>query len=80
MSLTSHLFTSSGHATEHLVRSIAGFKTVELDSQFDHVFFNKQFRHQQLGPTFDEEFNKLLTLFDPMQQQTILQAKDSNVS
>ena len=42
-------------------------------------FFNKQF-HQQLGATFDEEFDQLLTLFDPMQQRVILWAKESNIS
>ena len=80
MFLACHLFTSSVHTTEHLIRSIIGFKTFELDSHFDHVSFNKQFHHQQLGATFDEEFNQLLTLFDPMQQRAILQAKDSNIS
>ena len=38
VSLASHLFTSSVRATEHLVRSIVGFETFELDSHFDHVF------------------------------------------
>ena len=80
MFLACHLFTSSVHTTEHLIRSIIGFKTFELDSHFDHVSFNKQFHHQQLGATFDEEFDQLLTLFDPMQQWAILLAKDSNIS
>ena len=72
VSLASHLFTSSVRATEHLVRSIVGVETFELDSHFDHVSFRKQFHHQQLGVTFDEEFYQLLTLFDPMQQWAIL--------
>ena len=46
VSLASHLFTSSVRATEHLVRSIVGFETFELDSHFDHVSFNKQSHHQ----------------------------------
>ena len=75
VSLTSHLFTSSVHATDYLVRPIIDFKTFEWDSHFDHVSFNKQFDHQQLGATIDEEFNQLLTLCDPMQQWTIWWAK-----
>ena len=43
VSLASHLFTFFVRATEHLVRSIVGFETFELDSHFGHVFFNKQF-------------------------------------
>ena len=80
MPLASHLFTSSVHVTKHLVRSIVGFETFELDSNFDHVSFNKQSHRQHLGATFDEEFDQLLTLFDPMQQWAILRAKDSNIS
>ena len=30
---------------------------LKLDSHFDCVPFNKQFHHQQIGATFDEEFN-----------------------
>ena len=80
MSLISHLFTSSVHATLHLVRSIIGFKTFELDSHFDRVSFNKQFHHQQLGATIDGEFDQLLTLCDPMQLWTILWARDTDIS
>ena len=80
MPLGSHLFTSSVRATKQLVRSIVGFETFELDSHFDHVSFNEQSHCQQLGVTFDEEFDQLLTLFDPMQQRAILRAKDSNIS
>ena len=67
VSLTSHLFTSSVRATKHLVISIVGFETFKSDSHFDHVSFNEQSHRQQLGVTFDEEFDQLLTLFDPMQ-------------
>ena len=59
--LTSHLFTSSVHGTEHLVRSIVDFETFELDSHFACVSFNKQCHRQQLGATFDEELDQLLT-------------------
>ena len=79
VSLASHLFTSFVCANEHLVRSIVGFETFELDSYFDRVSFNKQFHRQQLDATFDEKFDQLLTLFDPMQQWAILWAKDSNI-
>ena len=65
LSLASHLFTSSVCSTEHLVRFIVGFETFELDSHFDRSF-NKQFYCQWVGATFDEEFDQLLTLFDPM--------------
>ena len=71
VSLAAYLFTSSIRATEHLVRSIVSFETFELDSQFDHVSFNKQSHHQELGATFDKEFDQLLTLFDPMLQWDI---------
>ena len=80
MSWASHLFTSSVCAIEHLVRFIVGFETFELDSHFDRVSFNKQFHHQHLGATFDEEFDQLLTLFDSMQQWAILRSKESNIS
>ena len=78
VSLASHLFTSVC-GTEHLVRSIVGFETFEMDSHFDHVLCNKQFHCQQLDATFDEEFDQLLTLLDPIQQRGILRAKDSNI-
>ena len=78
VSLASHLFTSVC-GTEHLVRSIVGFETFEMDSHFDHVLFNKQFHCQQLDATFDEEFDQLLTLLDPLQQWGILRVKDSNI-
>ena len=77
MSLASYLFTSSVHATDHLDRSIVGVETLELDSHFDRVSFNKQFHRQWLGATFDKKF---FYLFDFMQQWAILQAKDSNIS
>ena len=51
-----------------------------MDSHFDHVSSNKQSHRQQLGVIFDEEFDQLLPLFDPMQQRAILRAKDSNIS
>ena len=63
VSLAFDLFTSSVCSTEHLVRSIVGFETFELDAHFDHSF-NKQFYRQWVGATFDEEFDQLLTLFN----------------
>ena len=48
-------------------------------SHFDCVSFNTQFHHPQLGATFDEEFDQLLTLFDPMLQPAILRVKDGNI-
>ena len=80
VSLASHLFTSSVSATEHMVRLIVGFETFELDSHFDHISFNKQSHRQQLGVIFDEEFDQLLSLFDPMQQRAIMRARDGNIS
>ena len=47
---------------------------------FDHVSFNKQSLCQQLGATSDQEFHQLLTLFDTMQEQAIMRAKDNNNS
>ena len=44
-SFASHLFTSSVRATEHLVGFVVGFKTFELYSHFDCVFFNTQFHY-----------------------------------
>ena len=52
VSLASHLFNSSVAGTEHLIRSIIGFETFELDSHFDCVSSNKQFFCQQLGVSF----------------------------
>ena len=63
-----------------MVRSIVGLKTFELDSHFDYVSFNKLDYRQQLNAIFDEEFGQLFALFNSMQQQTILQAKDDNIS
>ena len=76
VSLASHLFNSSVDGMEHLVRSIVGLKTFELDSYFDCVSSQKQFYHQQLGVIFNKEFGQLLGLFDSMQQR----AKDGNIS
>ena len=43
VSLASHLFNCSVAGTEHLIRSIIGFETFELDSHFDCVSSTKQF-------------------------------------
>ena len=80
MSLAFHLFNSSVRITEHLVKSIIGFETFELDTQFDCVSSNKLSYRQQLGVNFDEEFGQLLPLFDSKQQRAILRAKDGNIS
>ena len=56
VSLASRLFNSSVCGTKHLVRSIVGLKTFELDSHFDYVSFNKLDYRQQLNAIFDEEF------------------------
>ena len=70
--LASRLFNSSVGGTEHLVRSIAGLESFELDSHFDCISSSKQFYRQQLGVAFSEEFGQLLGLFDSMQQRAIL--------
>ena len=62
VSLASHLFNSSVSGTEHLVRSIVGFETFELDSHFDCISSNKLRYRQQLGVIFNEEFGQLLGL------------------
>ena len=80
VALASHLFNSSVGGTEHLVKSITGLETFELDSHFDCVSSSKQFYRQQLGVAFSEEFGQLLGLFDSMQQRAILRAKDGNIS
>ena len=80
MSLASHLFNSSVQATEHLARSIVGLEKFELDSHFDHVSLNRLHCRQQLSIIFDDEFDQLFALFDPLQQRAILRAKDGNIS
>ena len=80
VSLVSHLFDSSVHGTEHLVKCIVGLEIFELDSHFDHVSSNKLHYRHQLNIIFDEEFGRLLALFDPMQQRAILRARDGNIS
>ena len=80
MSLASHLFDSSVRGTEHLVRSIVGLEIFELDSHFDRVSSNKLHYRHQLNTVFDDEFSRLLALFDPMQQRAILRARDGNIS
>ena len=80
VSLAFHLFNSSVYGTEHLVKSIVGFETFELDSHFDCVSSNKLSYRQQLGVNFDEEFSQLLPLFDSKQQRAISRAKDGNIS
>ena len=79
MSLAFHLFNSSVHGTEHLVKSIIDFETFELDSHFYCVSSNKLSYHQQLRVNFDEEFSQLLPLFDSEQQWAISHAKDGNI-
>jgi len=54
VSLASRLFNSSVCGTKHLVRSIVGLETFELDSHFDCVSFNKLHYCQQLNAIFDE--------------------------
>ena len=80
VSLAFHLFNSSVRITEHLVKSIVGFETFELDTHFDCVSSNKLSYRQQLGVNFDEEFGQLLPLFDSKQQRAISRAKDGNIS
>ena len=80
MSLAFHLFNSSVCSTEHLLKSIVGCETFELDSHFDCVSSNKLSYCQQLGVNFDEEFGQLLPLFDSKQQRAISRAKDGNIS
>ena len=80
VALASHLFNLSVGGTKHLVRSIAGLESFELDSHLDCVSSSKQFYHHQLGVTFSEQFGQLFGLFDSMQQRAILQAKDGNIS
>ena len=80
VSLASHLFDSSVHGTEHLVRSIVGLEIFELDSHFDRVSSNKLHYRHQLNTVFDDEFSRLIALFDPMQQRAILHARDGNIS
>ena len=75
VALASHLFNLSIDGTKHLVRSIAGLESFELNSHFDCVSSSKQLYHQQLSVTFSEEFGQLLGLFDSMQQHAILRAK-----
>ena len=48
MSLAFHLFNFSVHGTEHLVKSIVGFETFELDTHYDCVSSNKLSYRQQL--------------------------------
>ena len=80
VSLAFYLFDSSVRITEHLVKSIVGFGTFELDTHFDCVSSNKLSYRQQLGVNFDEEFGQLLPLFDSKQQWATLRAKDGNIS
>ena len=82
VSLAFHLFNSSVRITEHLVKSIVGFETLELDTHFDCVSrsSNKLSYCQQLGVNFNEEFGQLLPLFDSKRQQAISRVKDGNIS
>ena len=80
VSLAFHLFNSSVRITDHLVKSIIGFETFELDTHFDCVSSNQLSYCQQLGVNFAEEFGQLLPLFDSKQQRAILRAKDGNIS
>ena len=66
--MASHLFNSSIGGNKHLVRSIVGLESFELDSHLDCVSSNKEFYYQQLGIAFSDEFGQLLGLFDSMQQ------------
>jgi len=79
VSLASRLFNSSVCGTKHLIGSIVGLETFELGFHFDCVSFNKLHYRQQLNVIFNEEFGRLLALFDSLQQQAILRAKDGNI-
>jgi len=72
VSLASHLFNSSVCGTKHLVGSVVGLETFELDSHFDCVSFNKLHYRQQLNVIINEGLGQLLALFDSMQQWAIL--------
>ena len=63
-----------------LIRSIVRYKSFELDSYFECVSFHRAIHRQQMSVIFNDEFCQLLPLFDSLQQQAILRAKDSNIS
>jgi len=80
VSLAFHLYDSSVHCSEHLIRSIVRFEGFELDSHFDCVSRHKVNHRQQMNTIFNDEFCQLLPLFDTLQQWAILWAKDGNIS
>ena len=80
VSLASRLYDSSVHCTEHLIRSIVKCESFELDSHFECVSFHRANHRQQMSVIFNDEFCQLLPLFNSLQQQAILRAKDSNIS
>jgi len=64
--LAFHLYDSSVHCTEHLIRSIVRFESFELDSHFKCVSMHKVNYHQQMNVIFNDEFCHVLPLFDPL--------------
>ena len=80
VSLASRLYDSSVHCTGHLIRSIVRCESLELDSHFECISFHRADHQQQMSVIFNDEFSQLPPLFDSLQQQAILWAKDSNIS
>jgi len=66
VSLAFHLYDSSVHCTEHLIRSIIRFESFELDSPFECVSRHKVNHRQQMNVIFNDEFCQLLPLFAAM--------------
>ena len=80
VSLASHLYDSSIHCTEHLIRSIVSSEVFELDSHFEYVTVNKVNYYQYMSRLFNDKFGQLLSSFDSLQQWATLWIKNSNIS
>jgi len=66
VSLAFHLYDSSVHCTEHLIRSIVRFESFELDCHFECVSRHKVNCRQQMNGIFNDGFCQLLPLFDSL--------------
>ena len=72
VSMASCLFGSSVCGTVRVVHSIVGAATFELDAHLETVSQARIYHHKCMDTSYTNDFDKLLTSFDPSQQRATL--------
>ena len=76
----SSCFSSSIHSTTSLVKFITGVSSFELDAHVATVSLARDHHRVSLNEYFSCKFDALLPQLDPLQQRSVLRAKEFNLS